>query len=187
MLEALISSKTRVKLLTLFLLNPENEFYIREIVRSTGENINSVRRELGNLESFGLLIGEKKGNQQYYTVNTGHFLYPELQKIVLKSEGVSGILKRALAGEEIACMFMYGSFAKGTAGAKSDIDLFIVGSIDEDRLIPVIHSCEQETGREINYTFMTSDEFKKKRKQGDPFVKNVMNEEKIMMCGTCDD
>lgn len=187
MLEALISSKTRVKLLTLFLLNPGSEFYIREIVRSTGENINSVRRELCNLESFGLLLGEKKGNQQYYTVNTGHFLYPELQKIVLKTEGVSGVLKRTFAGEVITCMFMYGSFAKGTAGAKSDIDLFIVGAIDEDRLIPVIHSCELETGREINYTLMTSDELKKKRKQGDPFVKNVMTEEKILICGTCDD
>jgi predicted nucleotidyltransferase len=187
MLEALISSKTRVKLLTLFLLNPGSEFYIREIVRTTGENINAVRRELSNLESFGLLVGQKKGNQQYYTVNTGHFIFAELQKIVLKTEGISGILKRALAGEEITCMFIYGSFARGTARAKSDIDLFIVGTIDEDRLIPIIHSCEQETGREINYTLMTLAEFTKKKDQDDPFVKNVMKEEKIVISGTCDD
>jgi predicted nucleotidyltransferase len=187
MLEALISSKTRVKLLTLFLLNPGSEFYIREIGRTTGENINAVRRELSNLESFGLLVGQRKGNQQYYTVNTGHFIFSELQKIILKTEGVSGILQRALAGEKISCVFIYGSFAKGTAGAKSDIDLFIVGAIDEDRLIPIIHSCEQETGREINYTLMTLAEFAKKKKMDDPFVKNVMNEEKIVICGTCDD
>jgi predicted nucleotidyltransferase len=187
MLEALISSKTRVKLLTLFLLNPGSEFYIREIGRTTGENINAVRRELSNLESFGLLVGQRKGNQQYYTVNTGHFIFSELQKIILKTEGVSGILQRALAGEKISCVFIYGSFAKGTAGAKSDIDLFIVGAIDEDRLIPIIHSCEQETGREINYTLMTAEEFAKKKKQDDPFVKNVMKEEKIVLYGTCDD
>ena len=181
MLEALISSKTRSKLLTLFLLNPGSEFYIREIVRTTGENINAVRRELSNLESFGLLVGQKKGNQQYYTVNTGHFLFPELQKIILKTEGISGILKRALDGEEITCVFIYGSFARGSAGAKSDIDLFIVGAIDEDRLIPIIHSCERETGREINYTLMTLAEFTKKKNQDDPFVKNVMKEEKIVI------
>ncbi|PKL65300.1 MAG: hypothetical protein CVV32_04750 [Methanomicrobiales archaeon HGW-Methanomicrobiales-3] len=187
MLEALISSKTRVKLLTLFLLNPGSEFYIREIVRTTSENINAVRRELANLESFGLIAGQKKGNQQYYSVNTGHFLYTDLQKIVLKTEGIPKILKESLAGEEITCMFIYGSFAKGTAGAKSDIDLFIVGDVDEDRLIPAIHACEQATGREINYTLMTAAELRTRRKNKDPFVKNVMQEEKIQISGTCDD
>jgi predicted nucleotidyltransferase len=187
MLEALISSKTRVKLLTLFLLNPGNEYYIREIVRSTEENINSVRRELANLESFGLITGQKKGNQQYYTVNTGHFLYPELQKIVLKTEGVAGIIKEALGQKEISCMFIYGSFARGAAGEKSDIDLFIVGTMDEDRLIPLIHSCENATGREINYTLMTAGELEKRKKNRDPFVKNVLQEEKILISGTCDD
>jgi predicted nucleotidyltransferase len=187
MLEALISSKTRVKLLTLFLLNPGSEYYIREIGRTTNENINAVRRELGNLESFGLITGQKKGNQQYYTVNTAHFLYAELQKIVLKTEGVAGIIRKALDREEITCMFIYGSFARTTAGAKSDIDLFIVGTVDEDRLIPLINSCEHATGREINYTLMTAGELEKRKKGKDPFVKNVMQEEKILISGTCDD
>jgi len=188
MLEALISSKTRVKLLTLFWLNPGSEFYIREIVRKTGENINAVRRELANLESFGLITGQKKGNQQYYTVNTSHFLYADLQKIVLKTGGIAGIITESLAGEkEIECMFIYGSFAQGTAGAKSDIDLFIVGTVDEARLIPLVHECERATGREINYTLMMADELAKRKETGDPFVKNVMKEDKIMITGTCDD
>lgn len=187
MLEALISSQTRVKLLTLFLLNPGHEFYIREIVRITGENINAVRRELANLESFGLIAGQRKGNQQYYTVRTDHFLYTDLQKILLKTEGAAGIIRTALAGEPITCMFIYGSFAKGSAGSTSDIDLFIIGNVDEDRLIPVIHSCEQATGREINYTLMTREEFRNRKQENDPFVKNVMQEEKILISGTCDD
>jgi len=187
MLEALISSRTRVKLLTLFLLNPGSEYYIREITRSTTENINAVRRELANLESFGLITGQKKGNQQYYTVNTGHFLYPELQKIVLKTEGVAGMIKEALEGEAITCVFIYGSFARGAAGAKSDIDLFITGTLDEDRLIPLIHSCEKATGREINYTLMTPGELAKRKKRKDPFITNVWQEEKILISGSCDD
>lgn len=187
MLEALISSKTRVKLLTLLLLNPGSEFYIREIVRMTGENINAVRRELANLESFGLVSGQRKGNQQYFTVNTGHYLYPDLQKIVLKTEGVPAMIRQALAGEEeITCMFIYGSFARGTAGAESDIDLFIVGSLDETQLMPIVHECERATRREINYSLMTKEEFKRRIQAGDPFVKNVLQEERIPITGDCD-
>jgi len=188
MLEALISSKTRVKLLTLFLLNPETEYYVREIVRKTEENYNAVRRELANLGGFGLITGRKKGNQQYYTVNRDFFLYDDLQKIVLKTEGVAKNLRENLGDPgNITCIFIYGSFARGAAGQKSDIDLFIVGDIDENVLIPKIHASEQEINREINYTLMRKEELKKRRKSGDPFVKNVMKEPKILIIGSCDD
>ena len=188
MLEAIISSKTRVKLLTLFLMSPGRDYYIREIGRLTGENINAVRRELANLESFGLIRGERKGNQQYYTVNQDFFLYEDLQKLVLKTEGIARVIRERLTGlPGIQCMFIYGSFAKGTAGQKSDIDLFIVGGVDEDRLIPLVHECEQTSGREINYTLMSPAEFSKRKKDRDPFVKNVMLEEKILITGSCDD
>jgi predicted nucleotidyltransferase len=188
MLEALISSKTRVKLLTLFLLNPEKEYYVREIVRMTGENYNAVRRELANLDAFGLITGQKKGNQQYYSVNRLFFLYDDLQKIVLKTEGIAKVIRDGLAEQDgIACMFIYGSFARGEAGAQSDIDLFIVGDVDENVLIPLVHKSELVINREINYTLMQSDEFKERKKAGDPFVKNVMNEPRILITGNCDD
>jgi len=106
---------------------------------------------------------------------------------VLKTEGIAGTIRDALAGEEISCMFIYGSFAKGTAGQKSDIDLFIVGGVDEDRLIPLVHECERTSGREINYTLMSPTEFSRRKRDRDPFVKNVMREEKILITGSCDD
>ena len=188
MLEALISSRTRVKLLTLFLLNPEKEYYVREIVRMSEENYNAVRRELANLEKFGLITGQKKGNQQYYSVNRSFFLYNELQKIVLKTEGVASVIRDSLADQRgFECMFIYGSFAKGTAGAQSDIDMFVVGDIDENVLIPLVHKSEQVIGREINYTLMPGREFRKRKESGDPFVTNVMGEPKIMITGTCND
>ncbi len=188
MLEAIISSKTRVKLLTLFVLSPEREYYVREIVRMTEENINAVRRELANLESFGLISGIKKGNLQYYTVNRDFFLYEDLQRILLKTEGVAQVIKEQITNlKTIDCMFIYGSFATGKAGAKSDIDLFIVGDLDENQLIPLIHESERAINREINYTLMHRDEMRKRKRTGDPFVKNVMQEPKIMIIGTCDD
>ncbi len=188
MLEALIPSKARVKLLTLFLLNPESEFYIREIVRMTGENINGVRRELANLESFGLLIGRRRGNQHYFTVNRDFFLYTDLQQLVLKTEGVARVIRENLSSlQNIECMFIYGSFARGTAGGRSDIDLFIVGDVNEEVLIPLAHTGERAINREINYTLMRGSEFAQRRETGDPFVKNVMGERKIMIIGSCDD
>lgn len=188
MLEALISSKVRVKLLTLFLLNPESEFYVREIVRMTGENINGVRRELANLESFGLLIGRRRGNQQYFTVNRDFFLYGDLQQLVLKTEGVARTIRENLSSlQDIECMFIYGSFAKGTAGGGSDIDLFIVGDVSEEALIPLVNASERMINREINYTLMHGSEFMRRKEAGDPFIKNVMNEKKTMIIGTCDD
>ena len=171
MLEAIVSSKTRVKLLTLFLLSPGREYYVREIVRLTDENMNAVRRELANLESFGLISGTKKGNQQYYTVNREFFLYEDLQKILLKTEGVAQVIKENLAHlGTIDCMFIYGSFAAGKAGTKSDIDLFIVGDIDEAKVIPFVHESELAVNREINYTLLHRDELKKRKLTGDPFV-----------------
>ncbi|MGA7797588.1 nucleotidyltransferase domain-containing protein [Methanoregula sp.] len=188
MLEALIPSKTRVKLLSLFLLNPGREYYVREIARMTEENTNAVRRELANLESFGLITGQKKGNQQYYTVKRDFFLYDDLQKIVIRTEGVARTIRENLAGlGPVDCMFVYGSFARHDAGAKSDIDLFIVGDVDENRVIPLVHESEQATNREINYTLMRRDEFARRKQNGDPFVKNVMDEPRIMIIGTCDD
>jgi predicted nucleotidyltransferase len=188
MLEAIISSKTRVKLLTLFLLGPEREYYVREITRLTEENMNGVRRELANLQSFGLITGERKGNQQYYTVNQDFFLYEDLQKIVLKTEGVARVIKKHLADPgAIRYMFIYGSFAKGSAGGKSDIDLFIVSDIDENELIPLVHESERAINRDINYTLMRPSELMQRKRDGDPFVTNVWKEPKLMIIGTCDD
>lgn len=82
--------------------------------------------------------------------------------------------------QNIECIFIHGSFAKGTAGGRSDIDLFIVGDVDERVLIPLVNASERATNREINYTLMHASEFARRKEGGDPFVKNVMGERKIM-------
>jgi len=184
MLEVLISSETRVKLLTLFLLNPEKEYYIRQVERLVGKNYALVRKELAKLESFGLLRSETKGNQIYYTVDQNFFLYPELQRLVLKTEGVAQVLKDGLDElGDVECIFIYGSFASGTAGAKSDIDLFIVGDVDENRLIPLTNECERTLQREINYTLVKKEELRDRVNEADPFITNVLNRPKIMILG----
>ena len=87
MLEKLFTSRTRVKLLTLFVMNPGKAFYVREIARATEENVNAVRRELANLEAIGSLKSERSGNAKYFQVNREMSLYHELSSMILKTEG----------------------------------------------------------------------------------------------------
>lgn len=187
MLELLIPSKTRIRLLTLFLMNPGRAYYIREIERMTGEHYAAVYKELGNLASFGILSGEHKGKQMYYSVNQGHFLYHELQQIVLKTEGVVKSLREQLQNlQGISCLFIYGSYAAGTADKESDIDLFIVGDVEEGEIITAVHTAEKILQREINYTLMSEIEYRKRQKDQDPFVKNVLQEPRIIIEGCHD-
>ena len=182
MLELIMGSRTRVKILTVFLLSPEKKFYVRELARKTGSNTNSVRRELNRLESVGLLRSETSGNLKYYAANEKMPIYSELRSIFLKTEGIGGTIRENLKKlGEVKLAFVYGSFAKGEAQLKSDIDLMIVGEVDERKLIPLIRKTEELLSREINYTLFTTAEFESRVKRKDPFVSDVLKGKKIQL------
>ena len=185
MLQKLFTSRTRVKLLTLFMMNPGREMYVREIARNTKENINAIRRELANLEGIGLLKSERRGNSKYYIVNKKMPIYDELASIILKTEGVAKELQESLIAMNVEKAFVYGSFANRKAGMDSDIDVFIIGDedVNEDELIIKIRELEKKLSREINYVLFTAKEFEERRKSRDPFVLNVLREPKIMLIG----
>jgi len=184
MLESIIGSKTRVKILALFFLSPDRKFYVRELARKTGGNINSVRRELQKLESIGLLKSERVGNLKYYVTDKKMPIYEELKSIFLKTEGLGEVIKENLSGlGEVKLAFIYGSFARGEEQLKSDIDLMIVGKVDEKKLVPLIRKLEGRLSREINYTLFSPTEFESRVKKKDPFISNVLREKKIQLVG----
>lgn len=184
MLESLIGSNTRVSLLTLFLLNPGKKYYVRELSRIIHIDISPLRKELSNLESIGLLKSERVGNQKHYRVDEAFFLFEDLQKLVLKTEGIAKTLTDKFADSKtIDVLFVYGSFAAGKANEKSDIDLFIVGNINDDDLIESIVATERQLGREINYTLLRRDELVRRIRLNDPFIVNVMREPKLFIIG----
>ncbi|MEA2054924.1 MAG: nucleotidyltransferase domain-containing protein [Candidatus Thermoplasmatota archaeon] len=187
MLQKLFTSRTRVKLLTLFMMNPGREMYVREIARNVKENINAVRRELANLEEIDLLKSERRGNSKYYVVNKKMPIYNELASIILKTEGMAKVLQDSLSGLSVETAFIYGSFASGKAGVDSDIDTFIVGEINEEELIKEIREVEKRLSREINYVLFTAEEFERRKKRKDPFVLNVLKEPKSMLVGDLSD
>jgi predicted nucleotidyltransferase len=185
MLESLLRSKVTVKLLTLFLSNPEGEFYIRQLERELEEPVSAVRRELGRLESAGLISSQKRGNLKFHKVNLECPVYPELKSLFFKTEGIGKYLAEHL--EElgrIQVAFVYGSFAEDTAKLDSDIDLMIVGDVNTDAVSKVVNRAEKELRREINYISYEPGEFEELRKSKLPFMSNVLAGKKIILVGT---
>ncbi len=188
MLEHLITSKAKRRLLKLFITNPAGEFYVREIARLTGEPVNAVRRELVHLEKAGLVKSRRQGNLKYHSLVKEFPFYPELKKIIYATIGLGDYLTERLRDpRQIELAFVYGSVARNEETTKSDIDLFVVGGIDELELHGVVSQIEADIRRSINYVSMSGAEFQERLIEGEPFVKRVMAEEKIVLKGNPDD
>ncbi|MDR2623326.1 MAG: nucleotidyltransferase domain-containing protein [Methanobrevibacter sp.] len=165
-----------------FSLNPEKRVYIREFSRIINENINSVRRELINLENIGLLIVEEESNLKYYKMNNHSPIYEEITKIFLKTKGLLSVIKNNLKKyENIDTAFIYGSYASGSQKFDSDLDLFIVGEINEDFLVEEFYELEKEYSKEINYVLFTRKEIKEGLKDKNSFILEVVENPKIFL------
>lgn len=187
MLEYFITSKTKRSLLKLFLTNPERRFYTRQIAKIAGEPLNAVRRELGYLEKAGLLKSYKEGNLKYFEVLKEFPFYLELKKIIYSTIALGDYLGNRLKdSESIEFAFIYGSVARNEETEKSDIDLFVVGEIEEGELHGLVSDIGKGIGREINYTLMAKREFDERRDKGEPFLKRVMREKKLVLKGNLD-
>ncbi|OGS22543.1 MAG: hypothetical protein A2252_02915 [Elusimicrobia bacterium RIFOXYA2_FULL_39_19] len=177
-------SKLTRDLLGFYFANADKEFYLRELEKSLHHSVGNIRRQLKKFEKIGLFYSSAKGNLVFFRLNKKFHLYNELKSMVTKTVGISGLFKAGLShinGIEIA--FIYGSFAKGNENEKSDIDLCVVGKVDNYELIKSVHKLETKLQREINYTLFSSEEFKNKRKQKGGFVELLLKEKIIPITG----
>jgi len=184
----LFKSKARTAIFQLYFTNPESLFYLRELERMLDIPVSIIRKELLRLKDEGVFLSEKKGNLVYFRLNTTYPLFDELKSIVRKTIGIEGLLKEAvlkLKGVKVA--FIYGSFARNKERAKSDVDLFLIGDIDEGRLVRQLNNIENTIKREVNYAIFNQEEYKKKKKKGDSFIIDLLNNHKIMLVGSKDD
>lgn len=180
----IFKSKTRKALFKLYFTNPESEYYLRELERLLDIPVSMIRKELMRLEQEGVFLSLKKGNSLYYSINKLYPLFSELKSIVFKTVGIEGALKQILTKiKGIQLAFIYGSFAKQSENALSDVDLFVMGNIDDKLLIGEIRKIEDVLKREINYTLYTRDEFKKKKAKKDSFILNLIENPKIFLIG----
>ncbi|MBU0646005.1 hypothetical protein KJ611_00810 [Patescibacteria group bacterium] len=189
-LEQLFGSKTRARLLGLFLQYPEKPFFVRELTRKIDAQLNSVRRELQNLMDLGLVIenpGEAlavRGNsladkKKYYIVNRGFVLFDDLKSLFKKMQI---LVKNNLVQEidekgNISYFVFTGRFVDNK---DTQTDLLIIGDIDQKILQKVVSQFETELGHEINYTLMPKEEFLYRQQVTDRFLMSILNGEKMV-------
>lgn len=150
MLESLISSKTRVKLLLRFFLNPERVGYLRALAGEFGESTNSVRVELNRLEGAGILTSATEGNKKLFKTNEKHPMYADMRAMVLKHVGIDHIIENVIDRMgDVKAVFVTGDLAKGLDS--SCIELIVVGEVNESYLKNLCQKAEKLVKRTISY------------------------------------
>ncbi|MFZ6035890.1 MAG: winged helix-turn-helix domain-containing protein [Patescibacteria group bacterium] len=180
MLDQLFGSRTRVKLLRLFLTNPEIDYFVRELTRKVNERINSVRRELENLEVLGLVQSHQNGQKKFYRTNTNFVLYPELKNLILKSQMT---LERSLAQSiksigQISYLVLTGVF---TGVPDGQTDILIVGKVNRTKLTRLVNRFHRDFDKKIRYTVMTRKEFDYRNSLTDKFLYHILENPKIVI------
>jgi hypothetical protein len=192
MVEQLFGSKTRVKLLQLFYSNPNRSFYVREITRKIDEQINSVRRELANLLSIGIISSDTTNNRLYYEVNQKYEYYEPLSAIfggkkpskkTSKAANQPEIKEAELPDElkslgNVDLVVYTGQF---TRDERSGIDFMVVGDLNQTKLDKYVSDLEAKEGKEIRYAAMTPDEFEYRRQVNDRFLSEVLASKKQVL------
>jgi hypothetical protein len=162
MLDALITSKTRVKLLLKFFLNAGRSDYLRNLESDLGDNINAIRVELNKLEEAGLLNSFLKGNKKYFQANSNHPLFADIQSILMKITGLDEVMKRVL--DEVGALkmlYLTGDLAQGNNS--EIIDLIFIGDINRDYLNELALKAEKYTKKKVRYVVFDLKEFEDKR------------------------
>ncbi|MBQ3263698.1 transcriptional regulator [Candidatus Saccharibacteria bacterium] len=180
-IEKLFGSKTRAKLLKLFFENPEKSFYVREMTRVIDEQINSVRRELLNLESIGIIKNETFDNKIYYSANGKHPFTRPLAEIFSKKIDLS--LDKNVAHDtwEDYCRpvkhYLKGLIVTNRLPGQDGIDLLIIGNDKTKKLTRWAEVIEKKQGKPINYVIMSVDDFTYRRSVKDRFIEDILEME----------
>ena len=191
MTEQLFGSKTRVKLLEMFVTNPGRAFFVREITRRVEEQINSVRRELANLLDIGIITSENKDNKLYYQVVEKSKYYPGLARlfsqtdesdeiVISESEGNDSVVRSRSVHRKSSDYDSLGKIqlviqtGKFTRDNSAGVDMLFVGDISKVKLRKFMSELEVEESMEINYASMPLEEFEYRQQVNDRFLNNVL-------------
>ena len=189
MLEDIVISRVRVKILTLFLSHPGVMFHVRDIVRKVDEEINAVRRELSHMEKAGMVSKEQRANRLFYLFRKEYPLYFELMELICKTTGLGAdVIKQKAKLGKLKYVVVSGRYIRGLAKkSQSDVDLVVVGNIVLPELSQIIKAEETRHETEINYTVMTEEEFEFRKSRRDPFVISVLTGSRVMIIGDEED
>lgn len=191
MIDALFGSKTRVKLLHLFLNNPGKAFYVREITRLIDEQINSVRRELANMLEVGIITSNNTDNKLYYEINQRYEFYVPFRAIFAdqKVSSVKSVktpddntLEKAIKKLPGARVALAGGVL--VEGSFSGVDLLLVGDIPKKKVDEVVAMIEQSEGRELTYSTLSYDDFYYRLSVRDRFITSILSSKHEVLIDT---
>jgi predicted nucleotidyltransferase len=180
-------SNVQQRVLALIFGHPERSFYTSEIVRNVHSGTGGVERELTRLEQSGLVSSHRIGNQKHYQANRESPIFEELRGIILKTVGLAQPLRQSLLPyiDKIKAAFVYGSVAKGTDNAQSDIDLMVIGDdLSYSDLYAGLQKAEHVLRRPVNPTFLPFDDWWRKASTKDSVIAKIDAQPKIFIVGS---
>lgn len=184
MLQHIIPSKARRKILEFFFHHPSENYYLRRVVREVDEEVNAVKRELDILTEEKLLLRERRLNKVYFTLNKSYQLYDEFMRIFAKTSSLAIAIHSNLSKiGKIKFVAVSTKFPKNLIIKDDEIYLLLVGVIVVVEIEALIKEVERNFGRSINYSAMTEDEFIFRKKNNDPFIWRFLKQPKIMLVG----
>jgi hypothetical protein len=180
----LLISKVRVRIIKLFLTDPETRIHVREIARQVDSEVNAVRRELGRLHRIGFLKKSPRGNKLFYSVKDDFVFFDELLGMVAKETGLGrDILEKKDELGKIKFAMFAKPFVKGRVSKPSEVDLLIVGKISTPLISKLVKREQERRGHEVNYTVLTPEEFDFRKRRKDPFIIDVLSQPRIVLLG----
>lgn len=174
------------KVLGLLFAQADRQFHVNEMLRLTGAGKGALQRELARLESAGLVRMVQLGNQKRYQANREAPIFEELRGIVLKTFGLASVLREALSpvADRIRAAFVFGSIAKGTDRADSDVDVLVISdALTYGEVLAALEPAEVRLGRKVNPAIYTQEDWRKRRVEDNAFVSRVMEGAKIWLLG----
>jgi len=189
MLKNLFSSNVRIAILKELLLNPQEEFYVRELAKIIEVTPRYTNIELKNLLEIELVNKRISGNQHLYKINKKHPLYVDIKNIFLKTVGLVDVLSKHLVlfKGKFDYAFVYGSMVRGNYTSESDVDLMLIGNVSSLEISGACSKIGEELKREVNYSVFDMEEIRKRLKNEDHFLTSLLREPKLFIFGDPDE
>ena len=182
-LSNILSSRGRAEIFRLLFGLNDQELHLREIERRSGLIIGTIQKDVKNLKQMDLIKERRSGNRLYYRANDEHPLFNDIRNIVLKTSGLVEVLRDALDREEVKVAFVFGSIARSDEGARSDVDLMVIGDVSLRKVVGWLSDVAERVGREINPHAFSLNEVQKRKESGNHFLTTVLNSPKLFIRG----